>query len=86
MNLGKLGQALPRGRFSTSIQDDLEQVEKKITAESVASVDAVTAIGQYLQSSGGKRLRPALLLLSAKLRRRTARPQRRPSNWAPWWK
>ena len=30
-------------------------------------MDAVTAIGQYLQSSGGKRLRPALLLLSAKL-------------------
>ena len=27
----------------------------------------MTAIGQYLQSAGGKRLRPALLLLSAKL-------------------
>ena len=33
----------------------------------MASVDAVTAIGRYLQSAGGKRLRPALLLLSAKL-------------------
>jgi octaprenyl-diphosphate synthase len=42
-------------------------VERRITAESVASVDAVTAISQYLQSAGGKRLRPALLLLSAKL-------------------
>ena len=40
------------------IQDDLAEVEKKLSAESVASVDAVTAIGQYLQSSGGKRLRP----------------------------
>ena len=30
-------------------------------------MDAVTTIGRYLQSSGGKRLRPALLLLSAKL-------------------
>jgi octaprenyl-diphosphate synthase len=30
-------------------------------------VDAVTAIGQYLQSAGGKRLRPALLLLAGKL-------------------
>ena len=49
------------------IQDELEQVEKKITVESVASVDAVTAIGQYLQSSGGKRLRPTLLLISSKL-------------------
>ncbi|MBV8904000.1 MAG: polyprenyl synthetase family protein [Acidobacteriia bacterium] len=49
------------------IRHDLEQVEKKITLESVASVDAVTAIGQYLQSSGGKRLRPSMLLLAAKL-------------------
>jgi octaprenyl-diphosphate synthase len=67
MNLGKLGQALTAREIFDLIQDELEQVEKKITAESVASVDAVTAIGQYLQSSGGKRLRPALLLLSAKL-------------------
>src|SRR5450631_3578074 len=67
MNLGKLGQALTAREIFDLIQDDLEQVEKKITMESVASVDAVTAIGQYLQSAGGKRLRPALLLLSAKL-------------------
>jgi octaprenyl-diphosphate synthase len=67
MNLGKLGQVLTAREIFELIQDELEQVEKKITAESVASVDAVTAIGQYLQASGGKRLRPALLLLSAKL-------------------
>ena len=67
MNLGKLGQALTAREIFELIQDDLVQVEKKISAESVASVDAVTAIGQYLQSAGGKRLRPALLLLSAKL-------------------
>src|SRR6202162_1137537 len=67
MNLGKLGQALTAREIFDLIQDDLEQVEKKITVESVASVDAVTAIGQYLQSAGGKRLRPALLLLSAQL-------------------
>ena len=67
MNLDKLGQALTAREIFDLIQDDLEQVEKKIAVESVASVDAVTAIGQYLQSAGGKRLRPALLLLSAKL-------------------
>ena len=67
MNLSKLGQALSAREIFDLIQDDLEQVEKKITAESVAGVDAVTAIGQYLQSAGGKRLRPALLLLSGKL-------------------
>ena len=67
MNLGKLGQALTAREIFDLIQEELEQVEKHISAESVASVDAVTAIGQYLQSSGGKRLRPALLLICAKL-------------------
>ena len=86
MNLGKLGQALTAREIFDLIQDDLEQVEKKITVESVASVDAVTAIGQYLQSSGGKRLRPAL---AAALRQAgRARQDTRaipPSNWARWW-
>ena len=67
MNLGKLGQAFTAREVFDLVQDDLDQVEKKLSAESVASVDAVTAIGQYLQSSGGKRLRPALLLMSAKV-------------------
>jgi octaprenyl-diphosphate synthase len=66
MNLSKLGQALSAREVFDLIQEDLEQVEKKISAESVAGVDAVTAIGQYLQSAGGKRLRPALLLLASK--------------------
>src|SRR5215469_8739029 len=67
MNLGKVGQTLTAREIFDLIQEELEQVEQKITVESVASVDAVTAIGQYLQSSGGKRLRPALLLMSSKL-------------------
>jgi octaprenyl-diphosphate synthase len=67
MTLGKLGQALTAREIFELIQDELAEVEKHITAESVASVDAVTAISQYLQSSGGKRLRPALLLISARL-------------------
>jgi len=67
MNLGKLGRAFTAREIFDLIHDELEQVEKRITVESVASVDAVTAIGQYLQSSGGKRLRPTLLLISSKL-------------------
>src|SRR5215831_15396784 len=67
MSFGKLGQALTAKEIFDLIQNDLEEVEKRISVESVASVDAVTAIGQYLQSSGGKRLRPALLLISSRL-------------------
>ena len=67
MSSGKLGQFLTAKEIFDLIHDDLERVEKEISLESVASVEAVTAIGRYLQSSGGKRLRPALLLLSAKL-------------------
>jgi octaprenyl-diphosphate synthase len=67
MNLGKLGQALTAKEIFDLIQDDLVEVERKLSAESVASVDTVTAIGQYLQSAGGKRLRPALLILAARL-------------------
>jgi octaprenyl-diphosphate synthase len=66
MNLSKLGQALSAREIFDLIQDDLVQVEKKISVESVAGVDAVTAIGQYLQSAGGKRLRPAMVLLASK--------------------
>lgn len=67
MEIGKLGQALTVKEIFDLVQDDLQRVEKEISLESVASVETVTAIGQYLQSSGGKRLRPSLLLLSSKL-------------------
>jgi octaprenyl-diphosphate synthase len=67
MSVGKLGQALTSREIFNLIQADLEQVEVRLRAESVASADAVTAIGRYLQTAGGKRLRPALLVLTAKL-------------------
>ena len=49
------------------IRADLAEVERTFGADTVCSVDAVTALGQYLQLGGGKRLRPALVLLSAGL-------------------
>ncbi len=67
MNLGKLGQAITGKEIFDLIHDDLDRVEKEISLETVASVDVVTQIGQYLQESGGKRLRPSLLLLASKL-------------------
>jgi octaprenyl-diphosphate synthase len=62
----RIQQLLSRQEIFTLIREDLERVESEIRTDSISSVDAITAIGQYLQGSGGKRLRPALLLLSAK--------------------
>jgi octaprenyl-diphosphate synthase len=49
------------------VQSDLQQVEREIGVESIASVEAITTINEYLQAGGGKRLRPALLLLCSRL-------------------
>lgn len=67
MGFSRLGQTLTAKEVFDLVKDDLKKVEREISLESVASVEAVTSISQYLQSSGGKRLRPILLLLSAKL-------------------
>ena len=67
MEIGKLGQSLSAKEILDLLQQDLERVEREISLESVASVDAVTTIGRYLQAGGGKRLRPILVLLSARL-------------------
>ena len=47
------------------IRDELAEVERAYGADTICSVDAVTAMSQYLQLGGGKRLRPAMVLLSA---------------------
>src|SRR5579864_2895609 len=67
MELSKLGQSLTARDIFDLVKDDLERVEREISLESVASVDAVTTIGQYLQAGGGKRLRPMLVLLASRL-------------------
>jgi octaprenyl-diphosphate synthase len=48
------------------VRFDLQKVEEELGRQSVSSVQPITEISQYLQVSGGKRLRPALVLLAAK--------------------
>jgi octaprenyl-diphosphate synthase len=67
MGFSKLGQSFTAKEILDLVQDDLRKVEREISLESMASVSAVTTIGKYLSSNGGKRLRPILLLLSCKL-------------------
>ena len=63
----KIGQSLTAREILDLVRSDLEKVEREISLESIASVEAITSIGQYLQAGGGKRLRPILVLLCSKL-------------------
>jgi octaprenyl-diphosphate synthase len=67
MDQAKVGQLSSTREIFDLLKSELAEVEKEIGLESVASVEAVTTIAQYLQTSGGKRLRPSLLLLCARL-------------------
>jgi octaprenyl-diphosphate synthase len=49
------------------LRDDLAAIEREFGRDTVAGVQAITEIGEYLREGGGKRIRPALLLLSSKL-------------------
>jgi octaprenyl-diphosphate synthase len=49
------------------LHDDLVALEGEFGQDTVAGVQAITEIGEYLRNGGGKRIRPALLLLSSKL-------------------
>jgi octaprenyl-diphosphate synthase len=49
------------------LHDDLVALEDEFGEDTVAGVQAITEIGEYLRNGGGKRIRPALLLLSSKL-------------------
>ena len=49
------------------LREDLSAIEREFGRDTVSSVEAITEIGEYLRGGGGKRIRPTLLLLSAKL-------------------
>jgi len=53
------------------LRDDLAAIEHEFGRDTVSEVPVITEIGEYLRAGGGKRLRPALLLLSAKLFHKT---------------
>jgi len=53
--------------FFDLLRDDLVALEDEFGRDTISGVEAITEIGEYLRAGGGKRIRPALLLLSAKL-------------------
>jgi octaprenyl-diphosphate synthase len=49
------------------IGDELKLVEEQFKKDLASDVPLIRKVGEYVLSSGGKRIRPALLLLAAKL-------------------
>jgi len=49
------------------IETELKSVEMQFRKDLESEVNLIRKVGEYVLSSGGKRIRPALLLLSAKL-------------------
>ena len=49
------------------IRDDLERVEQEFVRHIQSRVALIPEMGRYIQKSGGKRVRPAVLLMAARL-------------------
>ncbi len=68
------GQALSNAKeVFELLRDDLEAIEREFGRDTVSNVGAITEIGEHLRGGGGKRIRPVLLLLSAKMTGYTGR-------------
>jgi octaprenyl-diphosphate synthase len=53
--------------FFEMLREDLAAIEREFGRDTVSDVEAITEIGEYLREGGGKRIRPALLLLCSRL-------------------
>ena len=49
------------------LKDDLLAIEQELGRDAISNVSTITEIAEYLREGGGKRVRPSLLLLSARL-------------------
>ena len=49
------------------IRADLDKVDREFARQVESQVDLIPKIGRYIQTAGGKRIRPALLLMASRL-------------------
>ncbi|MHB0999801.1 MAG: polyprenyl synthetase family protein [Armatimonadota bacterium] len=54
-----------RPEYFRTVSDDLQKVEDLLSTQMNSSVHTITAVSSHILNAGGKRLRPALVLLSA---------------------
>ncbi len=64
-NVEKASPAL--SQIFESIRADLDRVDREFGRQVESQVELIPTIGRYIQTSGGKRVRPAVLLMAARL-------------------
>jgi octaprenyl-diphosphate synthase len=72
VRLTSLSNAVPKTRVDLvqmfePVRADLEAVEREFERQVQSKVGVIPEIGKYIQRSGGKRVRPAVLLMAARL-------------------
>ena len=55
------------GQIFEPVREELSRVEREFAAQLQSRVDVIPEMGRYVQMSGGKRVRPAVLLMAARL-------------------
>lgn len=58
---------LELSRIFEPVREQLSRVEKEFSRHLESRVDLIPQMGKYIQMSGGKRVRPAVLLMAARL-------------------
>jgi octaprenyl-diphosphate synthase len=59
--------SLALSQIFESIRVDLESVDREFSRHVESQVELIPKIGRYIQTSGGKRMRPAVLIMAARL-------------------
>lgn len=67
MSVKPSGVALGKSEIFRLVQPDLEQIEKNLRRQAGSSLPLIDEINQYLHNAGGKRLRPTVLMLCARM-------------------
>ena len=65
--VAKRGDILPLKQIVQLVEEDLLAVERLVAEQISSDVRLVGEVGRYVQQGGGKRIRPALLLLACRL-------------------
>lgn len=66
-SVGQNGREAIKNRIHRYVQADLERIEQELRTQFLSSVPLANTVGRYVIESGGKRIRPLLTVLSARL-------------------